>query len=63
MVGSLAAALSSRFLQGMLFEVSRHDTASFVAVPVLLAAAAVLAAVLPARRATRVEPAVALRLD
>jgi putative ABC transport system permease protein len=62
-VGSLVAALSSRLLQGMLFEVSRHDIASFLAVPLLLAAAAVLAAVLPARRATRVDPVVALRVD
>jgi putative ABC transport system permease protein len=62
-MGSLAAVLSSRLLQAMLFNVGRYDTATFLGVPLLLAAAATLAAVLPARRATRIDPAVALRLD
>jgi hypothetical protein len=61
--GSVAAALSARLLQGMLFGVGRHDIATFVAVPLLLAGAAVLAAAVPARRAARVDPVTALRLD
>ncbi|HEY4840101.1 MAG TPA: FtsX-like permease family protein, partial [Candidatus Acidoferrales bacterium] len=60
----LAGAFSlSRFLQSMLFQVKSTDIMTFASVPVLLAAVAFLACYLPARRATLVDPVVALRND
>jgi putative ABC transport system permease protein len=58
----LAGAFSlSRFLQSLLFEVKSTDLLTFASVPLLLAAVAFLACYLPARRATRVDPVIALR--
>ncbi len=57
--GSLAV---SRLLAGLLFQVSATDPATYVTVAAALAAVAVLAAYLPARRATRIDPLAALRL-
>ena len=51
----------SRFLAGMLFDVSPRDPLTFVAVPGTLLFVALVACYLPARRATRVDPMVALR--
>ncbi|MFW6078058.1 MAG: ADOP family duplicated permease [Gemmatimonadota bacterium] len=62
-VGLAAAAATSRLLAGLLYEVEPTDPATFVAVAVLLAAVAGLACWLPARRATRVDPAVTLRAE
>jgi putative ABC transport system permease protein len=56
--GALAA---SRLFEHLLFGVSGHDPATLAGVAVTLAAAAALAAYVPARRATRVDPLVALR--
>jgi len=47
----------------MLFEVKPTDPATFVGVAIRLAAVALLACWIPARRATRVEPVVALRYE
>ena len=58
----LAASLGiSRWLDSLLFEVSTRDVATFVAVPIVLAAAAYLAAYRPAVRASRVDPVAVLR--
>ena len=54
--GAVAAMLLSRVLSSMLFGVSATDTATFVAVPLGLAAVSALATFVPARRATRVDP-------
>ena len=60
-LGILAAVGLSRFMASMLFGVGTMDLATFIAVPVLLLAVAVFACLIPARRATRVDPMVALR--
>jgi predicted permease len=56
--GSLAL---TRFLQSMLFDVKPSDPATFAAIAALLAAVTLLACLVPARRATRVDPLIALR--
>ena len=61
--GMAGAFLLTGLLQTMLFGVGSHDTATFIAVPCLLALVAMAAAWLPARRASRVAPADALRAD
>lgn len=60
-VGVIGAFAVSRFLQTLLFEVSPADPATFAAVVVILGSTALAACYLPARRATRVDPMVALR--
>jgi putative ABC transport system permease protein len=60
LAGSFAA---TRALQGLLFETSAFDGWTFATVSLLLAAVALLACWLPARRATRVDPMVALRAE
>jgi predicted permease len=59
-VGALAAA---RLLSALLFEVSPADPLTFAGVVALMLAVALLAAYVPARRATRVDPAEVLRGD
>jgi predicted permease len=64
LAAGLAAALASvRLLQGMLFEIEPRDPVTMVAAVCLLSAMALLAGYLPARRATRVDPIVALRAE
>jgi putative ABC transport system permease protein len=48
-------------MAGLLFGVSTTDVATFSAVPLILIATAVVAIAIPALRATRVDPVVALR--
>ena len=59
--GLIGAAILARFLSTMLFSVSPNDPFTFVAIPVLLASVALVACYIPAHRATRVDPLVALR--
>ena len=61
--GLLGAFAATRLLEGLLFEVRRTDATTFVVVASALLAAAYLAADLPARRASRVDPVIALRDD
>src|SRR5262249_32149146 len=58
----LAAALS-RLVASFLFGVGPMDAATFAAIPILLATVALIASYLPARRAMKVDPMVALRCD
>jgi predicted permease len=62
-IGLAGAFALSRFLQSLLFQVKSTDIMTFASVPFLLAAVAFLACYLPARRATLVDPVVALRND
>ena len=61
LLGLVGAAALSRVMGSLLFGISATDVATFATAPVMLAAVAVLATYLPAWRATRVDPVVALR--
>ena len=62
-IGLVAALAFTRLLQALLYETAPHDPLTFTAVPAILAAVALLAAYLPARRSTRVDPVTTLRAD
>jgi putative ABC transport system permease protein len=61
--GLIGAAIASRLLTSMLFEVSASDPLTLIGVSLLLLAVTVLAAYIPARGATRIDPAIALRAE
>ena len=63
LVGVAGALAATRLLRSLLFEVAPTDPAAFAAAVALLSAVALAAAYLPARRAARVDPAVALRAE
>ena len=62
-LGLLVAGLGTRFLAAQLYQTAPLDPLTFGAVTLLIGAAALLAAFLPAQRATRVDPVVALRYE
>jgi ABC-type antimicrobial peptide transport system permease subunit len=62
-LGLALAAVASRGLESLLFGVTAMDPIAFIAAPALLVAIGALAAFLPARRASRVDPANALRAE
>lgn len=62
-IGLCAAAGATRFMGSLLVDVSAMDGATFVLVPLLLCVVAAAAAYLPARRASRVDPMIALRYE
>ena len=62
-VGVLAAVGLTRYIQTLLFDVQRLDATAFAGMSVVMLAVAMLASYLPARRASRVDPVVALRTE
>jgi ABC-type antimicrobial peptide transport system permease subunit len=62
-IGLLLAVGVGRFLQGFLYGVNAVEPIALVAAPLILLVASLLASYIPARRATNVDPAVALRVE
>jgi putative ABC transport system permease protein len=62
-IGLMAAFAMGRVITSQLYGISSHDVATFVGVPLLLLTVSLLATGLPARRATRIEPMIALRSE
>jgi predicted permease len=62
-IGLVAAFFLTRVIATFLFKTTPHDPLAFIAVAITLAAGGAIAAWIPARRAARVDPVVALRAD
>jgi len=62
-IGLILCALTTRVLERVLFGVSTLDAAAFLLVPVVLLGVALVATYLPARKAVRVDPMIALRAE
>jgi putative ABC transport system permease protein len=62
-LGLFLAAAAGKILSGILFEIGAFDPPAFASALIVLAAATLFATWLPARRATRINPMVALRTE
>jgi predicted permease len=62
-IGLAVSLFAMRFISALLYGIQAADPVTFVAVPLLLIGVALLASYVPARRATRVDPLVALRYE
>ena len=62
-LGVLASLAASRVIESLLFELTPTDASAIVQAVVVMTVVALVAAYLPARRAARVDPLIALRCD
>lgn len=62
-VGALAAVGLTTYIQALLFDVERLDVTAFAAMSAVMIGVALLASYVPARRASRVDPVIALRME
>src|SRR5262249_25535814 len=62
-IGLLGAVAITRLLPALLFEVAPTDPLTYIGVAALLAMVALLACYIPARRATKIDPMIALRCE
>ena len=62
-IGAVAAYFLTRFIAALLFGISAVDPLTYVAVSVVLGAVSLLASYVPARRALRIDPLIALRQE
>jgi ABC-type antimicrobial peptide transport system permease subunit len=63
LLGAIGAWWLSRYLETLLFGIKPFDSVTYVVVAALLLATALIACLLPGRRAMRIDPAIALRTD
>jgi ABC-type antimicrobial peptide transport system permease subunit len=62
-IGGAGALLLTRFLRGLLFGIGAADPVTFAVMVVMLAAVTLAACYIPARRASKVDPLVAIRYE